>query len=61
MIKITYKPGKRILSTKNKNNYSQLYFTGKLLYKGYVNKNNYIGYQENYLQLMGNKGIKYIL
>ena len=58
MIKSTYKPGKQLSSTKNKNNYYQAYFTGKLLYKGYVNKNNYIGYQEAYRDWM-NKGIKY--
>jgi hypothetical protein len=57
-----YKPGEHISSSDTKNNYYQAYFTGKLLYKGYVNKNNFIGYKEEY-RVWRNKGVnlKYIL
>ena len=58
MIKITYKPGKGISSSSNKNQYYQYYdwLDGELLYKGYFKNNKYIGYNELYRI---NKGIKY--
>jgi hypothetical protein len=62
MIKITYKPGKEISSTKNKNNYYQPsdQWSDDLWYKGYRKNDNFIGYSECYM-VWRNKGIKYII
>jgi hypothetical protein len=54
-----YKPGLIIyLTSKNKNQYYQSYWYGKLWYKGgYYNINKKTGYKESYI--WRNKGLKY--
>ena len=60
MIKVRYKPGEYISSSRNKNNYHQCSLFGKLRVKGYFKNNKYIGYSEVY-RVWDNKGLNYIL
>ena len=58
MIKSTYKPGEDTYPFTPKNKYYQDNIDSELCSKGYFKNGNFIGYNENYIEL-SRKGIKY--